>query len=60
MTTPTTGRIALVVELDGVPHYIALPQDRLKILLQLAQGLCDSGKLPVKKAPEGTEFMELK
>ena len=29
------------------------------MLVQLAEGLSDDGKLPVRKAPEGTVFQEI-
>ena len=50
------GKVALIVELKGEPYYVALPIDRLRMLVQLAESLSDNGRLPVVKAPPGTSF----
>lgn len=60
MTTGTIGRIVLAVEPNGKPYYVTLPQDRLQMLVQLAESLSDDGKLPVRKAPQGHVFQEVK
>jgi len=44
------GRVALLVEIDGQAYYVNLPQDRLKLVVRLAQSLSDNGVLPVQKA----------
>lgn len=46
------GRVVLIAELDNKTHLIALPQDKLKILVSLAASLTETGKLPVKHMPD--------
>jgi len=43
------GLISMMVELDSQPCVVALPQEKLRLLLKMAEGLTDNGKLPVKK-----------
>lgn len=50
------GRVTMAVEIDGVPCFVVLPQDRMKMVVTLAASLSDTGKLPVVKAPEGYKF----
>lgn len=51
--------VSLAVEYEGKPYFVALPQDRLQVLVKLAAGLSDSGSLPLTKAPEGFKFTTL-
>ncbi len=53
------GRVAIVVELDGEPKFVALPPDRMRMLIQLAESLSDTGRLPVVKA-DGFRFKDLR
>lgn len=56
----SVGRVSIAAEIDGKVYFVVLPQERMKILLKLAEGLCDGGKLPVKKAPDDYKFQEVK
>jgi hypothetical protein len=49
----------VAVEIDGKPHFVVLPHERLLMLMQLAQGLSDDGKLTVVKAPDDYRFIEI-
>lgn len=51
--------VSLAVEYEGKPYFVALPQDRLKILVKMAASLSDSGSLPLSAAPENFKFMSL-
>jgi hypothetical protein len=59
MSEGKIGRISFAVEIDGKPYFVALPQERLRVLVTLAGSLSDSGKLPVLDMPEGFKFTEL-
>lgn len=50
------GKIAMFVEVDGDLCIVALPQDRMRMLLSLAESMGDNGKLPVVNAPAGMRF----
>lgn len=52
-------KVSLAVQIDGKPYFVALPQERLKLVVSMAQGLADNGKLNVAKAPDGFKFTEL-
>lgn len=52
-------KVCMAVEFDGQAYFVALSQDRLRLLLKMAEGLSDSGRLPVKKAPAGFVLQEL-
>lgn len=43
-------KVSLMVQLQGKAYYVALPQDRLKMLVQLAESLFDDGRLKVLEA----------
>lgn len=49
-------KVSLQVQIDGRAYYVALPQERLVLLVKMAEGLSDNGKLPVTEAPPGHEF----
>jgi hypothetical protein len=53
------GRISVCVEVSGRLCFVALPHDRLMLLINLAASLSDNGKLPVVKAPDGFRFEHL-
>lgn len=59
MTKREIGRVSVALEVDGKVCFLALPQDRLKMLMNLAVGLSDNGTLPVKKAPNDFKFVEM-
>ncbi len=48
------GRVSMMVEIDGQACAVVLPQERMRMLVDLAGSLSDSGKLPVKKL--GSEY----
>jgi hypothetical protein len=60
MSTGTIEKVAMAVQIDGKGYYVALPQDRLRILVKLAEGLSDNGKLSVQAMPPGHDFIDLK
>lgn len=51
--------ISLSFQAKGQLYFVSLPQDRLQILLSLAEGLSDDGRLPIKKAPAHFKLLEL-
>jgi len=53
------GRVSLAVELDGECFFVNLPQDRLRMLVHMSQGLFDNGVFNVVPAPEGFHFADL-
>ena len=48
------GRVSMIVECNGKPCAVVLPQERLRILVNLAASLSDTGSLPVKEL--GSEY----
>jgi hypothetical protein len=56
----TIDKAALLVELNGQTYYVALPIDRLRMLVQLAESLSDNGRLQVVKAPDSVKLTEWK
>ncbi len=48
------GRVSMMIEVDGNACVVALPQEKMRMLVDLAASLSDSGKLPVKKL--GSEY----
>jgi hypothetical protein len=52
-------RVSMLVEIDGKPHVVALPQERMLVLVNLAAGLSDNGKLPVLALPDTFKFESL-
>ena len=59
MTKGTVTRASLAAEIDGKIYFVALPQDRMQLLLKLAQGLFDGGELVVIPAPADYKFTEI-
>jgi len=59
MSRGTITRVAMQVEIDGKVFAVALPLERLLMLVQLAESLSDNGKLPVHEMP-GAAFSEMK
>lgn len=51
------GRVALYAEINGEVMQVVLPKTRMKILLTMASGLSDSGKLEITPAT-GMAFVE--
>jgi hypothetical protein len=52
--TTEIGRISMVVECDGKPCAVILPQDQMRLLVNLAASLSDTGVLPVRAL--GSEY----
>jgi hypothetical protein len=50
------SRVSITLEIQDQYYILAMSQDKLVLLMQLAVGLCDDGKLPLVKAPEGYHF----
>lgn len=59
MSKGTVTRASLAAEIDGKVYFVALPQDRLVMLMKLAQSLFDDGKLTVVPAPADYKFQEI-
>jgi hypothetical protein len=53
-------KVSLAVQIKGKPYFVALDSDKLHLLIQMAQGLSDNGKINVIPAPEGFEFKQIK
>ncbi len=53
------GRICMVVEIDGTPCNVCLPQERMRMLASMAASLSDNGELPVKEMGKEYHFEEL-
>jgi len=49
-------KVSLAVEIEGQAYFVALSQESLKLLVKMAEGLADNGKLPVVKCPAGYTF----
>ena len=43
------GLVSMMVEIDKQPCVVALPQERMRLLVDMAASLSDTGKLQVKK-----------
>jgi hypothetical protein len=52
-------RVCMAVEIDGKPHFVMLPQERMLMLVDFAATLSDNGKLPVLAAPDEFKFETL-
>lgn len=52
--------ISIAVQIDGKAYFVALPHERLVLLMKLAEGLSDSGQLPVVAAPASYQFIPVK
>ena len=52
-------KVSLAIQVDGVVCFVALDQDKLKLLVQMAAGLSDNGKVNAVKAPEDFRFTAL-
>lgn len=50
-------RVSLAVEMDGRVFFAVIPQDRIRILMHLAGGLSDDGKLYLVPAPADFKFV---
>jgi len=50
------GRISMMVEIDGQPCSVFLSQEKLRILIDMAASLCNTGILPVRKLPKEYSF----
>jgi hypothetical protein len=48
--------VTLAVRVDGKPYLVAMPQDKLRIVVSIATGLCENGALPLLPAP-GVKFL---
>jgi hypothetical protein len=58
--TSEIGRINIAVEIDGAVCFVVLPQDKLRLLMNMAAGLSYSGALTVIKAPDDYKFQPIK
>jgi len=48
--------ISIAVQIDGKPYFVVLDEDKKQILMKMAAGLSDDGKLKVVKAPAEFSF----
>lgn len=53
------GRVVIYAEIDGEVKQVVLPPERMQILIKMAEGLSDDGRLRVIPAP-GMAFVEQK
>lgn len=56
----TAEKVAIAVQVGGKGYYVALPYERMVMLLQLAASLTDGGNLKLVPMPAGQELMEIK
>ena len=59
MSTATIEKALLAVQISGQGYYVAIPQDRLMMLVQLAESLTDGGKIVLQSMPLGHSLIEL-
>ena len=50
------GRVSMIVELDGKLCAVVLPPERMRMLVDLASSLSDTGRLPVKQLGSDYKF----
>jgi hypothetical protein len=55
----TITKVTIAVEINGKPYFVNLPHDRALMVMNMAGGLSDDGRLHVTKAPEGFKFIEI-
>lgn len=53
----TITAVSIAVEIGGKAYFVDLPHDRMMILMKMAEGLNDAGKLSVVAAPESYKLM---
>jgi hypothetical protein len=53
-------KISLAVQIDNKAYFVALDSSKLHLLIKMAQGLSDNGKINVIPAPDGFEFKQIK
>jgi len=53
------GKVSLIVELDGQVCAVVLPQERMRMLVELASSLSDTGKLTIKKMSKDYKFVTI-
>lgn len=58
--TAEIEKVALMVQIGGKPYHVALSQDKLRLVCNLAASLSDTGALPVVLAADGYRLEELK
>lgn len=56
MPKQSIEKVSLAVQIGGKPYFVLLDQDRLQVLVKMAQGLSDNGQLNVARAPEHFTF----
>jgi len=49
-------KVSISVEINGKPYLVDLPEDRKIILINMASGFSDNGKLNVIALPENLKF----
>ncbi|MDQ1921661.1 hypothetical protein [Massilia pseudoviolaceinigra] len=49
--------ISIAIQMEGKTYFVALPHQRFMLLMKMAEGLSDSGRLPVVAAPASYQFM---
>ena len=53
------GRITMMVEINGRVCAVCLPQERMRMLLKMAEGLSDDGKVPIHELPESVQIVPI-
>lgn len=59
-TTKDISKVSIVVEIDGRPHLVLLPEERWSYAMAMVSSLTDSGRLEVMPMPDGYSFVDLK
>jgi len=49
-------KVSIAIEIEGKTYFVALDQDRMKLLMKMASGLSENGNLNVVKAPQDFKF----
>jgi hypothetical protein len=49
-------KACIAVEINGDSYFVVLEQDKMQILMKMASGLSENGKLNVVKAPRDFKF----
>lgn len=55
----TIEAASIAVQIGGKAYFVSLPHDRMMILMKMAEGLSDSGKLNVVAAPASYKLMPI-
>ncbi len=55
----TITAVSIAVQINGKAYFVNLPHDRAMMVMNMAGGLSDNGKLNVVPAPAGFNFTKI-